>query len=439
MWESRTRREAEEACLALNYSLVHVTPGVRVMMEDAFKSINDNGSSTLQFTIEFWANHSPDKNRPKGQIQYDMFPSTYYSSALCVKIVYEVRNTRFGWVPVDCENQTAKAGTCCNQGVLFEDKYKALLVLKKNNWYTADHFCKQEGGTLFDTNNPGMTVIKLLFAGPPWEEENVTEFWSALSPIELNETQDHEMCTLSRVIPPEPVLFQIAPQLVSKYDLCEKAKHMSICMIPTGRQLFYSHLKKVFLIDDKFVLNTTSGEKNITECMEECTGFNKVGVTCIGFNFNKITSTCRFSEDGPGVQYRFDPLLAIDLYYIVPITPQIYSEETTTDTFHYTSDLTSIINSETTDTTQQPYKSDISMIVITVAAWLASIASVVVLSSIVGRILSILNKNIFQKEQLQTCPPEYDIEIPSYDDDEVLDSTNIIHSLPPLSYEGTIY
>ncbi|CAC5425755.1 unnamed protein product [Mytilus coruscus] len=167
MWEPRTRREAEEACLALNCSLIHVTPGTREMMENALQSLNDNGNSTLQFTIEFWANHSPDKNRPKGQIQYDMFPST----ALCVKIVYEVHNTRFGWVPVDCENQTAKAGTCCNQGVLYEARYKALLVLLKTNWYTADHICKEKGGTLFDTNNLIMTLIKVSFASSPWEEE----------------------------------------------------------------------------------------------------------------------------------------------------------------------------------------------------------------------------------------------------------------------------
>ncbi|CAG2234161.1 unnamed protein product [Mytilus edulis] len=300
-------------------------------------------NSTFAFTIEFWANHSPDSNRPKGQIQYDMLPSNYDPSDLCVKIVYEVHNTQFGWVPVDCENQTAKAFTCCNQGVLYEARYKALLVLKKTNWYTADHICKEEGGTLFDTNNSIMTMMKASFAGSPWKEENVTEFWSALS---LKESQDHEMCTLSRVIPPQSDLFQMYPQLVSDFvDSCEKAKHMSICMIPT----------------------------------------------------------------------------------------LIYSEETTTNTFYYTTDFSSI----TTDTTQQHHTSGI--IVIIVAACLASIASAVVLFSIVGRILSFLNKNMLQTEQRQSCPLENEIEIPSYNDDENLYSTNIIYGLPPLSYEGMIY
>ncbi|VDI47505.1 Hypothetical predicted protein [Mytilus galloprovincialis] len=171
MWESRTRRQAEEACLALNYSLIHITPGTKKILENSWKSFNDNGNSTIQFTIEFWANHSPASNQPKGQIQYDMFPSNYDPSDLCVKIVYEVHNTRFGWVPVDCENQTAKANTCCNQGVLFEARYKAMLVLKKTNWYTADHICKEKGGTLFDTNDWIMTIMRASFAGSPWKEE----------------------------------------------------------------------------------------------------------------------------------------------------------------------------------------------------------------------------------------------------------------------------
>lgn len=55
-------------------------------------------------------------------MQYDNFPSNYDPSDLCIKIIYEVRHTRFGWVSVDCENQTAKAGTCCNQGLLIEGK-----------------------------------------------------------------------------------------------------------------------------------------------------------------------------------------------------------------------------------------------------------------------------------------------------------------------------
>ncbi|CAC5411886.1 unnamed protein product [Mytilus coruscus] len=410
MWEPRTRREAEEACLALNYSLIHVTPGVREMMEHALQSLNDNDNSTLQFSIEFWANHSPDNNRPEGQIQYDMFPSTHDSSDLCVKIVFEVHNTRFGWVPVDCENKTAKAGTCCNQGLLYEARYKALLVLKKTNWYTADHICKEEGGTLFDTNNWIMNLIKVSFDSSPWEEENVTDIWSAQS---VNESEDPEMCSLSRVIPPQPDLSKFSSQLVlDLFDSCEKAKHMSICMIPSS-QLFYSHLKNIILVDDKIFINTTSRAKNTTECMEECNGFNKVGVTCMGFNYDKKSSTCRFSEDKLAPLYRPDPSLSIDLYLILPIT---------------------------------------RMIVITVATLVASIASVVVLFSIIRRILSILNKgnfseapgisdtqNMFQTEQLQTCPFENEIEIPSYDDDEVLYSTNIIYSLPPIGFEGTIY
>ncbi|CAC5425758.1 unnamed protein product [Mytilus coruscus] len=331
MWEPRTRREAEEACLALNYSLIHVTPCIKEMMKNALRYLNDYGNSTLQSSIEFWANHSPDNSRSKGQIQYDKFPSTYDPSALCVKIVYEVRNTRFEWVPVDCENQTAKAGTCCNQGVLFEDHYKALLVLKKNNWYSADHICKQEGGTLFDMSNRIMTLIKVYFDSPPWEKENVTEFWSALS---INESQDHQMCTLSRVIPPQPELFQIEPQLEVKFDSCEKAKHMSICMIPTGRQLFYGHLKNVFLVDNTFFLNTTSIEKTTTECMKECNGFNKVGVTCMGFNFDKNSSTCRFSEDRIEPYFNYDPSLSIEIYLILPIT-RMYGYNITYDLSKY--------------------------------------------------------------------------------------------------------
>ncbi|CAC5369331.1 CNBP [Mytilus coruscus] len=117
-----------------------------------------------------------------------MFPSIYDLSALCVKIVYEVRNTRFGWVPVDCENKIATAGTCCNQGVLYEEFH-------------------------------GLSYF------------SVTDFWSDLS---LNEYQDPEMCSLSRVIPPEPDWSQFFPQIDSDlFDSCEKAKHMSICMIPS--------------------------------------------------------------------------------------------------------------------------------------------------------------------------------------------------------------
>ncbi|VDI47504.1 Hypothetical predicted protein [Mytilus galloprovincialis] len=189
--------------------------------------------------------------------------------------------------------------------------------------------------------------------------------------------------------------------------------------------------------------------------MEECNGFNKVGVTCMGFNFHKNSSTCRFFEDRIAPHYRYDPSLSIDLYLLLPITPLIYSEETTTNTFYYTPDFSSITTD--TDTTQQHHTSALihseetttdtfyhktdfsSIIVIIVAALLGSIASAVVLSYIVGRILAMINKNIFQEEHRQTCPLENEIEIPSYDDDEVLYSTNIIYSLPPLSYEGTIY
>ncbi|CAG2208015.1 unnamed protein product [Mytilus edulis] len=400
MWEPRTRREAEEACLALNYSLIHVTPSNRQKIESPWKSLNNNGNSTWQFTIEFWANHSPDKNRPKGQIQYDMFPSTYDPSDLCVKIVYEVHNTRFGWVPVDCDNQTAKAGTCCNQGLLYKARYKALLVLKKTNWYTADHICKEEGGTLFDSNNLIMNFIKVSFANSPWEKENVTDIWSALT---LNESRDPEMCTLSRIVPPQPDLFQFTPQLVLNFfDSCEEAKHMSVCMIPSS-QLFYSRLKNIILDDDNFFINTTSRANNTTECMEECNGFNKVGVTCVGFNFDKKSSTCRFVEDRVDplyMLYRNDPSLSNDVYLNLPIT---------------------------------------RIIVIIVAALIGSIASAVVLFYIVGRILAMLDKNMFQEEHRQTCLLDDEIEIPSYDDDEVLYSTNIIRSFPPVSYEGTIY
>ncbi|CAC5369337.1 unnamed protein product [Mytilus coruscus] len=120
--------------------LIHITPSVREIMENKWQFIVDIGNSTSQFTIEFWANHSPDKNRPKGQIQYDMFPSNYDPSDLCVKIVYEVLNTRFGWVPVDCENQTAKAYTCCNKGVIYQgnnDILKQLLIVcnLKAKWH----------------------------------------------------------------------------------------------------------------------------------------------------------------------------------------------------------------------------------------------------------------------------------------------------------------
>ncbi|CAG2234159.1 unnamed protein product [Mytilus edulis] len=164
MWEACTRREAVDSCLALNYSLIHVTPNIKEMMGGSWQYLNDN------ITIEFWANNSPDSNRPFGQMQYDNFPSNYDPSDLCIKIVYEVRHTRFGWVSVDCENQTAKAGTCCNQGLLFEVRYKALLVLKKTNWYTADHICKEEGGTLFNNHNRIMN-LELSFAGTPWMEQ----------------------------------------------------------------------------------------------------------------------------------------------------------------------------------------------------------------------------------------------------------------------------
>ncbi|CAC5411874.1 unnamed protein product [Mytilus coruscus] len=321
MWEPRTRREAEEACFALNYNLIHVTPPVRDKMENAWQFLNDNGNSTLQLTIEFWANHSQDNSRSKGQIQYDKFPSTYHPSALCVKIVYEVHNTRFGWVPSDCDDQTAKAGTCCNQGVLYKDHYKALLVLKKNNWYAADHICKQEGGTLFDLSNQIMQFIKVYFDIPPWEEEKyfsyVTEFWSALS---VKESQDLEMCTLSRVIRPQPAVLQIESHL----DSCEKAKHMAICMKPTGRQFFYGYLKNIFLAENTVFLNTTSIEKTTTECIEECNGFNKVGVTCMGFNFDTRSSTCRHFEDTITREYRYDPSLSIALYLALPIT-RMYS------------------------------------------------------------------------------------------------------------------
>ncbi|VDI41467.1 Hypothetical predicted protein, partial [Mytilus galloprovincialis] len=162
-------------------------------------------------------------------MQYDNFPSNYDPSDLCIKIVYEVRHNRFGWVSVDCENQTAKAGTCCNQGLLFEARYKALLVLKKTNWYTADHICKEEGGILFNNHNR-ITNLALSFVGTPWIEQNVTDFWSALS---LNENQNPEMCSLSRVIPPEPSQLQFFHQIEPDWlDLCEKANYMSVCMIP---------------------------------------------------------------------------------------------------------------------------------------------------------------------------------------------------------------
>lgn len=45
---------------------------------------------------------------------------------------------------------------------------------------------------------------------------------------------------------------------------------------------------------------------------------------------------------------------------------------------------------------------------------------------------------MLQKEELETCLPEFDVEI-FYDDDEVFHSTNIIYSLPPFGCEGTVY
>lgn len=93
-----------------------------------------------------------------------------------------------------------------------------------------------------------------------------------------------------------------------------------IFYLPTGSQLFYSRLKYIILDDDNFFINTTSRANNTTECMEECNGFNKVGVTCKGFNFYKKSSTCRYFEDSLEAQYIDDPSSSIDLYFILPIT-----------------------------------------------------------------------------------------------------------------------
>lgn len=104
--------------------------------------------------------------------------------------------------------------------------------------------------------------------------------------------------------------------------------------LPTDSQLFYSHIKNIIIVDDDILIKTTSRANNTTECMEECNGFNKVGVTCMGFNFHKNSSTCRFFEDRIAPHYRYDPSLSIDLYLLLPIT-RMYGFTITQDISKY--------------------------------------------------------------------------------------------------------
>lgn len=63
------------------------------------------------------------------------------------------------------------------------------------------------------------------------------------------------MCTLSRIVPPQPDLFQFTPQLVLNFfDSCEEAKHMSVCMIPS--KILKTEMVYLFLVN----ISEKSGE-----------------------------------------------------------------------------------------------------------------------------------------------------------------------------------